>query len=46
MDQIKKEEEEAAKEEEKKKSEFADNNFWKSGVGEQYDIDDLMKDME
>jgi hypothetical protein len=43
-DQIQKEAE-AARAVEEKKAEFADNNFWKADVGEQYDIDDLMKDM-
>jgi hypothetical protein len=29
-----------------KKATYNDNQFWVDGVGDQYDIDDLMKEMD
>lgn len=44
--QIKAQEEEDKRREDLKAATYNDNQFWASGVGEQYDIDDLMKEMD
>jgi len=45
-DQIKREEADAARKADEKKAKFTDNNFWRTNPEEQFDIDDLMQDME
>ena len=44
-EQIKAQEEEEKRQEDLKTATYNDNQFWTAGVGDQYDIDDLMKDM-
>lgn len=43
--QIKAQEESDKKEIDMKAATYNDNQFWTDGVGDQYDIDDLMNDM-
>ena len=44
-DQIKAQEDEEKRVEDQKRATYNDNQFWTGGVGDQYDIDDLMDDM-
>lgn len=44
--QIKAEEEERVKQIELQKMVFNDNQFWNRGIGDQYDIDELMKELD
>ena len=45
-DQIKAQEEEERRVEDQKRATYNDNQFWAGGVGEQYDIDDLMNELD
>ena len=45
-EQIKAQEEEEKRQEDLKVATYNDNQFWNDGVGDQYDIDDLMEDMD
>ena len=45
-DQIKSQEDEEKRQEDLKVATYNDNQFWNDGVGDQYDIDDLMADMD
>jgi hypothetical protein len=45
-DQIKAQEDEEKRVEDQKRATYNDNQFWTGGVGDQYDIDDLMKELD
>ena len=44
--QIKAQEEEEKRVVDQKRATYGDNQFWAGGVGEQYDIDDLMNELD
>ena len=44
--QIKAQEDEEKRAVDQKRATYGDNQFWTGGVGEQYDIDDLMNELD